>query len=175
MTQRIALVLGLSLISGLAGAQSAQEIRTQFFGEIDAIKEQADALNAKMLAPEAYAEGLELYVNAGDTLADGKNLDRVREELTEATGYFQTAVEKATLAQTTFANALTARGDAEKAEAGKYAARDWEDAEEDLVEAATVLEGGNLKRAADLASDIEEDYREIEADALAAKARAGAN
>ena len=72
MTQRIALVLGLSLISGLASAQSAQEIRTQFFGEIDAVKEQADALNAKMLAPEAYAEGLELYVEAGDTLAPAR-------------------------------------------------------------------------------------------------------
>lgn len=173
MTQRIALLLGLSLASGLASAQSAQEIRTQFFGAVDAVKEQADALNAKMLAPEAYAEGLELYVDAGDTLADGKNLDDVREDLTEATGHFQTAVEKATLAQTTFANALTARGDAEKAEASKYAARDWEKAEEELVAAATVLEGGNLKRAADLAGDIEKGYREIEADAIAAKARAG--
>jgi hypothetical protein len=173
MTQRIALLLGLSLISGIASAQSAQEIRTQFFGEVDAVKEQADALNAKMLAPEVYAEGLELYVDAGDTLAEGKNLDDVREDLTEAKGYFQTAVEKATLAQTTFANALTARGDAEKAEAAKFVARDWQSAEEDLVEAASVLEGGNLKRASDLAVDIEKGYREIEADALAAKARAG--
>jgi hypothetical protein len=173
MTQRIALVLGLSLISGIASAQSAQEIRNQFFGEVDAVKAQADGLHANVLAPEVYAEGLELYVDAGDTLAEGKNLDDVREDLTEAKGYFQTAVEKATLAQTTFANALTARGDAEKAEAAKYAARDWEDAEEDLLEAATVLEGGNLKRASDLASELEKGYREVEADALAAKARAG--
>jgi hypothetical protein len=54
-------------------------------------------------------------------------------------------------------------------------ARDWQKAEEELVEAATVLEGGNLKRAADLAGDIEKSYREVEADAIAAKARAGAN
>ncbi|HEY7672698.1 MAG TPA: hypothetical protein VIC71_10805 [Gammaproteobacteria bacterium] len=175
MTQRIALLFGLSLIAGLASAQSAQEIRTQFFAEVDAVKAQADELNAKMLAPEVYAEGLELYVEAGDTLAKGKNLDDVREDLAEAKGHFQTAVEKATLANTTFAGALTARGDAEKAGAAQYAARDWQKAEEELVEAATVLEGGNLKRAADLAGDIEKSYREVEADAIAAKARAGAN
>ena len=173
MTQRIALLLGLALISGLAGAQSQQAIRDQFFGDVDAVKAQADGLNAKILAPEVYADGLELYMDAGDTLAEGKNLDDVREDLAEAKGYFEQAVEKATLAQTTFANALTARGDAEKAEAAKYAMRDWERAEEKLVEAATVLEGGNLKRATDLASDVEKGYREVEAGAIAAKARAG--
>jgi hypothetical protein len=175
MTHRIASLLGLALIAGLAGAQSQQAVRDQFFGEIDKIKAEADALNAKMLAPEVYAEGLELYVDAGDILADGKKLDDVRETLAEAQGYFSTAVEKAKLAQLTFASALTARADAEKAEAGKYLARDWSKAEKALVEAATVLEGGNMKRATDLAGDIEEQYREIEADALAAKAKAEAN
>ena len=175
MTHRIALLLGLSLISGIASAQSQADIRNQFFAEIDAIKTEADAVNAKMLAPEVYAQGLELYVDAGETLAEGKNLDKVREDLTEATGYFTEALEKAKLAQLTFANALTARTDAEKAEAGKYVERDWSKAEEALVEAATVLEGGNMKRASDLAGDVEEQYREVEADALAAKAKAAAN
>ena len=175
MTHRIAALLGLALISGLVSAQSQQAVRDQFFGEVDKIKAEADALNAKMLAPEVYAEGLELYVEAGDTLADGKNLDDVREDLTEAQGYFAQAVEKAKLAQLTFAGALTARADAEKAEAGKYAARHWTKAEEALVEAATVLEGGNLNRATDLAVDIEKKYREVEADAIAAKAKAAAN
>jgi len=175
MTHRITLLLGLSLISAIASAQSQQDIRNQFFGEIDAIKTQADAINAKMLAPEVYAEGLALYVDAGDRLAEGKDLDKVREELTEATGYFSQALDKAKLAQLTLADALTARADAEKAEAGKYAERDWSKAEEALVEAATVLEGGNMNRATDLATDVEAQYREIEADAIAAKAKAEAN
>ena len=175
MTHRIAVLLGLALISGLASAQSQQAVRDQFFGEIDKIKAEADAVNAKMLAPEVYAQGLELYVDAGDTLAEGKKLDDVREDLAEAQGYFAQAAEKANLAQLTFANALTARADAEKAEAGKYVARDWSKAEEALVQAATVLEGGNLKRATDLAGDVEKRYREVEADAIAAKAKAGAN
>jgi hypothetical protein len=175
MSKRIALLTALSLVSGAAIAQSQQAVRDQFFGEVDAVKTQADTKNAKILAPEAYAAGLELYVDAGDTLAEGKDLDSVREDLAEAQGYFAQSIEKADLAQLTLASALTARADAEKAEASKYAERDWSRAEEELLEAARVLEGGNMKKATDLASDIEKSYREIEADAIAARAKAGAN
>jgi hypothetical protein len=172
MTTRIALLLASLFVSGVVSAQSQQAIRDQFFGETDAVKAEADALNAEMLAPVTYADGMEYYGSAGDTLEKGKDMERVREDVAEAKGYFERAIEAAKLAQLTFANALTAREAAQKAEAAQYAARDWTSAEEDLVEAAEVLEGGNLKRAGDLASDVEEAYREVEASAINAKAKA---
>jgi hypothetical protein len=53
-----------------------------------------------------------------------------------------------------------------------YAARDWQRAEERLGEAAEVLEGGDLKRATDMAMDAEKRYRETAAEALNEKSKA---
>ena len=94
-TKRFTFLIASLLLCGVAIAQSQQEIRDQFFGETDAVKKQADELNAKILAPAGYAEGLELYVSAGETLAKGKDLERVREELGEAKGFFTRSVEAA--------------------------------------------------------------------------------
>jgi hypothetical protein len=169
-TNRVTFLIASLLLCGVAIAQSQQQIRDQFFGETDAVKKQADELNAKILAPAAYAEGLELYASAGETLARGKDLERVREDLVEAKGLFARSVEAAKLAQVTFANALTARAAAQTAEAEKYAAREWTRAEQSLLGAAETLEGGNLRKAGDDAIDAEKAYRETEAKAISAKA-----
>ena len=167
-------VLSLSLFfAAFAGAQSQQAIRDQLFGEVDAAKQAADAVHGAILGPTAYAEAMELYASAGDVLAKGKDLERVREEVAEAKGLFERATEAAKLAQVTLADALTARAAAEKAEAAKYVARDWQRAEAVMVEAATQLEGGNMNRATKTAADVIEDYREIEAEAINARAKAG--
>ena len=170
ITRRFTFFVASLLLCGVAIAQSQQEIRDQFFGETDAVKKQADELNANILAPESYAEGLELYASAGDTLARGKDLERVREDLEEAKGFFARSVEGAKLAQITFANALAARSAAQTAEADKYAAREWTRAEQSLLGAAETLEGGNLRKAGDDAIDAEKAYRETEAKAISAKA-----
>jgi hypothetical protein len=161
----------LTLVCAAASAQDQQAIRQQLFGATDAIKARADALNAVMLAPESYAAAMELYSEAGDTLAKGRDLESVREDLGEADTYFTRAVEAATLAQTSFADALAARASAEKAEAATYAENDWTKAEEGLVEAARTLEEGNLNRATDMAGDALERYSEAEAEAINEKAK----
>jgi hypothetical protein len=171
MTRYITVLLSL-LASGALLAQSQQQIRDQIFGETDVVKKQAEDLNAKVLAPESYADGMEVYMSAVDTMEKGKDLDRVREELAEAKGFFQTAVDASQLARTTFGDALAARGAAEKAESAKYAERDWQRAEEALMAAAATLEGGNLNKATKEGGDAQERYRETETKAIAAKARA---
>ena len=169
-TKRFTFLIASLLLCGVAIAQSQQGIRDQFFGETDAVKKQADELNAKILAPGAYAEGLELYTRAGETLAKGKDLERVREDVGKAKGFFATSVEAAKLAHVTFANALTARAAAQTAESEKYAAKDWTRAEQSLLAAAETLEGGDLKRAGDAATDAEQAYRATEAKAINGKA-----
>jgi len=171
MTKYITVLLSV-LASGALLAQSQQQIRDQIFGETDAVKKQAEDLNAKVLAPESYAEGMEVYMSAVDTMEKGKDLGSVREDLAEAKGFFQTAVQASQLARTTFTDALAARGAAEKAEAAKYAARDWQRAEEALMGAAGTLEDGNLNKAIKESGDALERYRETETKAIAAKARA---
>ena len=171
MTKTITVLLSL-VASGALFAQSQQSIRDQIFGETDAVKKQAEELNAKVLAPEAYAEGTKVYLEAVDTMEKGKDLERVREELAEAKGFFQRSVDASKLAQTTFTQAIAARTAADKAESSKYAAKDWQRAEQVLTAAAATLEGGNLNKAAKEGKDAEERYRETETKAIAAKARA---
>jgi hypothetical protein len=165
-------VLFSLLVSGALFAQSQQAIRDQIFGETDAVKKQAEDLNAKVLAPGSYAEGMEVYLEAVDTMEKGKDLGRVREELAEAKGHFQHAVDASQLARTTFTQALAARAAAEKAESAQYAAKDWQRAEQALMGAAAILEDGNLNKATKEANGAEERYRETETKAVAAKARA---
>jgi|GEM_PF-5719650 len=163
----------LSLIASSAlYAQSPTAVRDQVFGETDAVKKQAEELNAKILAPESYAEGMKVYLEAVDTMEKGKDLDRVREELGEAKGHFQRSVDASKLAQTTFTQALAMRSSAEKAESAKYAAKDWQRAEATLMDAARTLEGGNLNKATKAGKSAEEAYHATETKAIAAKARA---
>jgi len=171
MTKYITVLLSL-VASGAVFAQSQQAIRDQIFGETDAVKKQAGDLNAKVLAPEAYAEGMKVYLEAVDTMEKGKDLDRVREELAEAKGFFTRSVDASKLAQATFTQALAARSAADKADSEKYAAKDWARAEQALTGAAATLEGGNLNKATKEGKDAEERYRETETKAIAAKARA---
>lgn len=165
-------VLFSLLASGAVFAQSQQAIRDQIFGDTDAVKKQAEDLNAKVLAPGSYAEGMEVYLEAVDTMEKGKDLGRVREELAEAKGHFQHAVDASQLARTTFTQALAARAAAEKAESAQYAAKDWQRAEQALMAAAAILEGGNLNKATKEANGAEERYHQTETKAIAAKARA---
>jgi hypothetical protein len=171
MTRYIALALSL-FVSGALFAQSQQQIRDQIFGETDTVKKQAEDLNAKVLAPESYAEAMEHYMEAVDVMEKGKDLDKVREELGEAKGLFQKSVQASQLARTTFTDALAARAAAEKAESAKYASKDWGRAEEALMAAARTLEDGNLNKATKESGDAQERYRETETKAIAAKARA---
>jgi hypothetical protein len=171
MTKYITLLLSV-VATGALFAQSQQAIHDQIFGETDAVKKQAEDLNAKVLAPKSYAEGMEIYLEAVDTMEKGKDLQRVREELAEAKGHFQHAVEASNLARTTFTQALAARAAAEKAESAQFAAKDWARAEQALTAAAAVLEGGNLNKATKDGKGAEERYRATETKAISAKARA---
>ena len=67
--------------------------------------------------------------------------------MSKADGLFKKSTDAAKLAQVTFADTLTARTAAEKAEAAKYAAKDWGKGESVLKDAAEVLEEGNLNKA----------------------------
>ena len=172
MIKKIAL-LTLSLVaSSFVLAQSQQAIRDQLFGPTDALKKEADAVHAKILGPTAYEEAMKLYKDAGDTLAKGKDLNSAKEDLSKADGLFKKSTDAAKLAQVTFADALTARTAAEKAEATKYAAKDWGKAEDELKDAAEQLEDGNLNKASKTAANATKAYKTTESKAINAKAKA---
>jgi hypothetical protein len=172
MTKRLVLFALSLAFSGFALAQSQQAIRDQLFGPTDALKKEADAVNAKLLGPTSYAQAMELYKEAGDTLEKGKDINRVKEDLSKTDGLLKKSTEAAKLAQVTFADALTARAAAEKAEAAKYAAKDWSKADGELKDAAEQLEDGNLNKASKTAADATKAYKSTESKAINAKAKA---
>jgi OmpA-OmpF porin, OOP family len=172
MTKRIVLFTLSLIVAGFAHAQSQQAIRDQLFGPTDALKKEADAVHAKLLGPTAYAEAMELYKEAGDTLEKGKDVNSVKEDLSKADGLLKKSTDAAKLAQVTFAEPLSARAAAEKAEAAKYAAKDWGKAEDELKDAAEQLEDGNLNKASKTAAEASKAYKTTESKAINAKAKA---
>ena len=175
MIKRLVLLTLSLAFSGLVFAQSQQAVRDQLFGPTDALKKEADAANAKMLGPTSYASAMKLYKEAGDTLEKGKDISSVREDLSKADGLFKKSTDAAKLAKVTFAHTLDARAAAEKAEAAKYAAKDWSKAESALVDAAEQLEDGNLNKATKSADGATKAYKTTESKAINAKAKATAN
>src|SRR5215831_8956151 len=172
MIKRMGL-LALSLaVSSVAFAQSGQAVRDQLFGPTDALKQAADAVHDKVLGQTAYEEAMELYKDAGDTLAKGKDINSAKEDLAKADGLFKKSTDAAKLAQVTFATTLTARQHAEAAEAAKYAAKDWGKAEDKLKDAAETLEDGNLNKANKTAEEAAKAYKSTESKAINAKAKA---
>jgi hypothetical protein len=166
-------VLALSLaFSAAAFAQSGAAVREQLFGPTDALKKAADAVHAKMLGPDAYEQAMELYKDAGDTLAKGKDINTVKEDLTKASALFQKSTESAKLAQVTFADAITARTSAEKAESAKYAAKEWNKGESTLQDAAQQLEEGSLNKAQKTVDGAKKYYAAAETKAVNEKAKA---
>jgi len=172
MIKKVALFALSLCVSSLVFAQSQQAIRDQLFGPTDALKKEADAVHAKILGPKAYEEAIELYKDAGDTLEKGKDINSAKEDLAKADGLFKKSTDAAKLAQVTFSETLTARAAAEKAEAGKYAAKDWGKAENTLKDAAEQLEDGNLNKASKTAADATKAYKSTESKAINAKAKA---
>jgi len=172
MIKRIVLFTLSLAVSSFVFAQSQQAIRDQLFGPTDALKKQADAVNAKLLGPTSYESAMKLYKEAGDTLEKGKDINSVKEDLAKADGLLKKSTDAAKLAQVTFADALAARAAAEKAEAAKYAAKDWGKADNELKDAAEQLEDGNLNKASKTAADASKAYKSTESKAINAKAKA---
>ena len=76
------LVMLTLLFSSFAVGQEA--IRTQLFGETDKLLEAAKSKNAHLYAPTIFEKGMEAYQDAEAALKKGKDLDGIRELLTEA-------------------------------------------------------------------------------------------
>ena len=102
----------------MAGQGFAQdELRKTFFKDADAALAAAEAVNAELLAPRSFERGQKEYSDAENALQRGRNIETVRSNAADATRHFRDAAEKASLAQTKFAQVLKSRQDAANAKA----------------------------------------------------------
>jgi len=162
------ILLAVFLI-GAGGAMAQDELRRTFFRDADAAKEAADALDARLLAPRSYGEGLEAYEDAEAGLERGRNIEYVRRKAGEAEQNFRAAEKAAELAQTALAQVMKSRQDAANARAPELATETWERAQREFGNAIRYLERGDLKNAKK--NDIEATTFYRDAELIAIKAQ----
>jgi OmpA-OmpF porin, OOP family len=138
----------LALLLGLAAAVQAQnELRATFLNDADAALAEANAVNAKLLAPESYEEGMKDFQAAESGLESGRNIEYVRDRAARATAHFKQAAKGARLAHTVLGQVMKSRQDAANARAPDLAPELWRDAQREFATAIRELEDGDLKDA----------------------------
>ncbi len=170
MRSAVALLAATLAVCFAAGALAAdaQSLRSTLFAAADQALASANQHHASLLAPDSYAAGAESYKRAESTLQSGGDIESIQRNLSRAQSEFANAALAANTAETTFAKALHARADADNAEAARYAADGWREAEAALTEAASQLERGRGKSASSQAEDAASLYREAELAAIKA-------
>jgi OOP family OmpA-OmpF porin len=153
----------------LVSSAAAQDLRSTLFPPADEALESARKAQAQLLAPQAYERGTEAYSDAESDLARGRNMDRIRNELTDAVTAFHKAEEAAEIAKVTLASVLKTRADATNARADNFAAGTWAEAEKAFNAAARRLESGDIRGARSRAEEAEGLYRDAELTAIKAQ------
>ena len=158
-------VVLLSIISAYSAADALKE---SLFNEVNAAVASANAANANLLAPTTYAKAKRLFDRANSRFKKGQSIEKIRQELRQASALFAKAEEASKIAGLTFELAIKARNDAKLAKANKQAKKQWDSAESIFVEGTKALEMGRLKRAKDRAKKAEARFRQAELIAIKA-------
>lgn len=167
-TSIVVAALALTMVL-LTGGMTAQEgIRAQLFSDTDTLLAEAKAKNAHLYAPTLFEKGMEAYREAGDDLTKGKDLEGIRELLSEAGTYFRKALDVTKVGEVTFTALMNARNDAISAEAARFSPELWTRAEEQFRAAAVDLEDGDVNDAKTRGAEAEGLYRNAELDAIKA-------
>ena len=119
---------------------NAQELEQTIFGATEKARADAEAANVILLSPKAYRRGVEELERAERDFEKGKNLERIKERLADASSFFQKAISNADIARVTLPDAIESRVAANAAEAYRLAPRDWVEAEKLFNDAALALE-----------------------------------
>ena len=164
---RLVLVGLTLLVAGQAFAQD--ELRKTFFKDTDAAKAAAEAAQASLLAPRTWERGMKEYRDAEEALERGRNIEWVRDNAADASGYFREATQKAELARTKFAQVLKSRQDAANAQAPELSPDLWQQAQKKFGEAIRYLERGDLKGASRRDVEATGLYRDAELAAIKAQ------
>jgi len=159
----------LFCVLALAPAAAQEDLRPTLFAAADAALDSATAAQARLLAPRTFERAAVAYTNAEADLDRGRSLDRIREQLAEATAAFNEATELAAAASVTLAAAIKTRTDAMSARAETFAPALWAEAEQTFDAAARRLEGGTIEAARERGAAAETLYRDAELTAIKAQ------
>ncbi|VUD47666.1 Outer membrane porin F [Thalassocella blandensis] len=152
----------IMMLSAMVNVHAADALRTSLFSDTEKVMQQAKDSQAPLLAPVSYEEAMDAYNKAEKRYQKKQKVEKIKNDLANATTYFYKAIESTNLARITFKSAIKARGDAEGVEANTLASEEWERAEKQFNDAAEALETGSLSTANKKAEEAEKTYREAE-------------
>jgi outer membrane protein OmpA-like peptidoglycan-associated protein len=162
-------LLLVALLFATTAANAQDELRNTFFKDADAAKAAAEAADASLFAPRNFERGMKEYRDAEVALERGRNIETVRSNAAQATGYFRTATQSAELAKTALSQVLKSRQDAANARAPELAAEIWQDAQKEFGDAIRLLERGDLSGAKRREIEATSLYRDAELVAIKAE------
>ncbi|MGM0498166.1 MAG: OmpA family protein [Bacteroidota bacterium] len=161
-TKHAVIFLCLSSFLMISTLGYAQQTKNTLFTKADKAMHHAKQMQADILVPLAYAEGVESYQEAEKDFRKNKDVDRVEASLAEAVNYFNRSVDYSASAKIVFANTLNARGDAYSSGANIFAKKMWQNAEEAFNNAAEQLEKGDKDDSYKYSKEAMEMYRKAE-------------
>lgn len=137
-------------------------LRMSLFKDTEALMAQAKAAEAPLLAPVSYEDAMDAYNKAEKRYQKKQSVEKIKNDLANATTYFYKSIESTNLAKITFETTIKARSDAMGVDAKSLANDSWAKAEKLFNAAAEALETGSLAGANKKSADAEELYREAE-------------
>jgi len=167
---QIAVVLLLSAaLTQVIFAQHKDNIKTEFFRELDAVFEQARNKAVSELTPGLYSKALKLYKRAEKDYDKGERVDKIRKQIKEALAGINKAISATEVSRVALAELLTVRQEASSKQ--NYIAlqpKEFAAAERKYKEAIAKAEDGNIKSARKKANDAIKLYRQTIVRALLA-------
>jgi outer membrane protein OmpA-like peptidoglycan-associated protein len=151
-----------SLISTVTGnysrASTYAEKVNNLLNNWDPIKS-ADNSIAFLLSPNNFSEGLNNYFKAIEMLSDRKELNTINEKISEAAKYFNLSTSVAKDFAKVYTSSITSREEARNAGAEKYAAIEWQNAEEILIKAGREFEDKDYDSAKEYTAEAVQKYK----------------
>lgn len=145
------------------------QVKADLFNEAKESWQEAIAMQADVLAPENYTEGVEFIKKAQADLIKEQNMKDIRENLSKSNTAFKRAIHFAKMAGVAYPNSIKARQDAMRSESATYSSEKWKDAESKFSQATRYLEGNNIVESKIKAREADGLYREAELDAIKAR------
>ena len=163
MAAAVVIVASLSIGTAAFSQTIEDEIRT-----VSQRLESARANQVDLVSPSHYGEAAKKLNEAQRQFGRGGKIDDIRRLLGQAQREVERAQGYLEVGQVLLRDAIRARTDAAAANAPEFASRDWQDAEEQLLEAGRRVERGDQNGTRERASRAERMFRTAELKAIRA-------
>lgn len=168
MKKQISLIGTFLILMMTLGSLHSQGLQASLFDDVNKSMLMAKDAQADVLSPRTFGDAMDEYNDAKKEYNTDGDLSDIREKIAKANAKFHEATENTKVSAVMFSSALSARIDAQSAEADKFVKEMWASAEEEMKEAAGKLEKGDADKAEEKALEATKLYRKAELESIKA-------